>query len=155
MSPETRERLFRYLREGRVSVLSTCAPNGEPHSSVMHYSCAAGLPVLFFSTDDRTAKASDCRENPRASVAIGWSEVDWVTVQMRGALRALTLPEEKEAAKAAHYAVHPNARQFDSDPHTLFLRFEPDWVRFSDLGATPALIEEMSPRRNVAAPGSQ
>ena len=144
MSPETRERLFRFLREGRVSVLSTCTSRGEPHSSVMHYSCAAALPGLFFSTDDRSAKARDCRENPRASVALGWSEVDWVTVQMRGGLRALTLPAELEAAKAAHYAVHPNARQFDSDPHTIFLAFEPDWVRFSDLAAAPAVVEEMT-----------
>ena len=147
MSPETRDRLFKFLREGRVSVLSSCTAKGEPHSSVMHYSCAAELPGLYFSTDDRTAKASDCRENSRASVAIGWSETDWVTVQMRGALRVLSLPEETEAAKAAHYAVHPNARHFERDPHTLFLRFEPDWVRFSDLAATPALVEEMTPPR--------
>ena len=144
MFPETRERLFRFLREGRVSVLSTCNSKGEPHSSVMHCSCAAELPGLFFSTDDRSAKAQDCRENPRASVALGWSEVDWVTVQMRGGLRALTSPAEIEAAKAAHYAVHPGARQFDSDPHTLFLAFEPDWLRFSDLAATPAIVEEMT-----------
>ncbi len=144
MSPETRERLFRFLREGRVSVLSTSTSKAEPHSSVMHYSCAAELPGLYFSGDDRSAKARDCRENSRASVALGWSEVDWVTVQMRGALRALTLLEEIEAAKAAHYAVHPNARQFENDPHTLFLLFEPDWVRFSDLGAAPPIIEEMT-----------
>ena len=144
MSPETRERLFEFLRHGRVSVLSTCTSRAEPHSSVMHYSCAAELPALFFSTDDRSAKASDCRENSRASVALGWSEVDWVTVQMRGALRALTSPDELEAAKAAHYAVHPNARQFDTDPHTLFLVFKPDWVRFSDLAAAPPLVEEMT-----------
>jgi general stress protein 26 len=144
MSPETRARLFRFLREGRVSVLSTCTSRGEPHASVMHYSCAAESPGLFFGTDERSAKASDCRENSRASVALGWSEVDWVTVQMRGALRALTSPEEIEAAKAAHYAVHPNARAFDKDPHTLFLRFEPDWVRFSDLAANPPVIEEMT-----------
>ena len=87
MSPETRARLIRFLREGRVSVLSTCTAKGEPHSSVMHYSCAAEPHVLFFSTDDRSAKAQDCRENSRASVALGWSEADWVTVQMRGALR--------------------------------------------------------------------
>ena len=145
MSPETRMRLLSSLRDGRVSVLSTCTSRGEPHSSVMHYSCAAELPGLFFSTDDRSAKAQDCRENPRASVALGWSEVDWVTVQMRGGLRALSSPAEIEAAKAAHYAVHPGARQFDSDPHTLFLAFEPDWVRFSDLAAAPAIIEEMTP----------
>ena len=35
-----------------------------------------------------------------------------------------------------------NARQFDSDPHTLFLAFAPDWVRFSDLAASP-IVEEM------------
>jgi general stress protein 26 len=144
MSPETREKLFKFLRDGRVSVLSTCTAKGEPHSSVMHYSCAAELPDLFFSTDDRSAKARDCRENPRTAVALGWSETDWVTVQMRGALRALTLPQEIEAAKAAHYAVHPNARAFDSDPHTLFLRFEADWVRFSNLAAAPPLVEEMT-----------
>ena len=144
MSPETRDRLFRFLREGRVSVLSTCTSNGEPHSSVMHYSCASDLPALYFSTDDRSAKAGDCRENTRASVALGWSEVDWVTVQMRGALRALTRSDAVESAKAAHYAVHPNARQFENDPHTLFLLFEPDWVRFSDLAASPPLVEEMT-----------
>jgi general stress protein 26 len=143
MSPETRERLFRFLREGRVSVLSTSTLSGEPHSSVMHYSCAAEPPGLFFSTTDQSAKAIDCRDNPRASVALGWSETEWVTVQMRGGLRALTSPEELEAAKAAHYAVHPNSRQFDSDPHTTFLAFEPDWVRFSDLAAAPAIVEEM------------
>jgi len=27
----------------------------------VHYSCAAELPGLFFSTDDRSAKARDCR----------------------------------------------------------------------------------------------
>ncbi len=86
---------------------------------------------------------------------MGWSEVDWVTVQMRGALRALTLPEETEAAKVAHYAVHPNARHFENDPHTLFLLFEPDWVRFSDLGATPAIIEEITlPRVKRGGRGS-
>ena len=146
MSPETRERLFRFLREGRVSVLSTCTLKGEPHSSVMHYSCAAEPPGLYFSTDDRSSKARDCRENPRASVAVGWSETEWVTVQMRGGLRALTSPAELQAAKAAHYAVHPSARQFDRDPHTIFLAFEPDWVRFSDLGAAPAIVEEMTVR---------
>jgi general stress protein 26 len=147
MSPEIRARLFGFLRQGRVSVLSTCASKGELHSSVMHYSCAAELPALYFSTDDRSAKAKDCHENPRGSVALGWSEADWVTVQMRGGLRALTSPAEVEAAKTAHYAVHPNARQFDADPHTLFLAFEPDWVRFSDLAAAPPLVEEMAPTR--------
>jgi general stress protein 26 len=144
MSPETRERFFRWLREGRLCVLSTGTPRGEPHSSVMHYSCAAEPPNLVFSADDRSAKAKDCRENPRASVAMGWSEADWVTAQMRGALRALISPDEIEAAKAAHYAVHPNARHFENDPHTLFLGFEPDWARFSDLAATPAIVEEMT-----------
>ena len=57
---------------------------------------------------------------------------------------SMTLPEEIEAAKEAHYAVHPNARAFDKDPHTLFLRFEPDWVRFSDLAANPPLVEEIT-----------
>jgi len=152
MSPEIRERLFRFLREGRVSVLSTSTSKAEPHSSVMHYSCATDLPALFFSTDDRSAKARDCRENSRASVALGWSEVDWVTVQMRGALRALTSAGEIEAAKAAHYAVHPNARQFDSDPHTLFLLFKPDWVRFSDLAAAPPIVEEMTLPSDTSGP---
>src|ERR1700741_4967656 len=99
MSPETRERLFRFLLEGRVSVLSTCTSKGEPHSSGMHYSCAAEPQGLYFSTADRRAKARDCRENPRASVALGWSETEWMTVQMRGGLRALTLPAELQAAK--------------------------------------------------------
>jgi hypothetical protein len=113
----------------------------------MHYSCAAELPHLYFSTDDRSGKAKDCQENSRAAVTLGWSEADWVTVQMSGPLRALTSPAEIAAAKTAHYAVHPNARHFENDPHTLFMLFEPDWVRFSDLAAAPPVVEELkSPR---------
>ena len=119
MSPETRERLFRYLREGRVSVLSTCAPT----ESRIRASCItrARPDCLFFSSAPTTEppRRAIVARNPRASVAIGWSEVDWVTVQMRGVLRALTLPEEKEAAKAAHYAVHPTPSVRQRSPHPL------------------------------------
>jgi general stress protein 26 len=144
MSPEIRGRLYEFLRAGRLSVITTCAFKGEPHSSVMHYSCATEVVNLCFSTDDRSVKARNCRENSQASVAIGWSEVDWITVQMRGAVRALILPEEVAVAKKAHYAVHPNSRRFENDPHTLFLLFKPNWIRFSDLGVEPAIVEEMT-----------
>ena len=87
MSPETREKLFKFLRDNRVSVLSTCTAEAEPHSSVMHYLLRRRTAGSLLSTDDRSAKATDCRANPRAAVALGWSETDWVTVQMRGALR--------------------------------------------------------------------
>ena len=121
MSPETREKLFKFLRDNRVSVLSTCTAEAEPHSSVMHYSCAAELPRLFFSTDDRSAKATDCRANPRAAVALGWSETDWVTVQMRGALRALTVARGARGGEGGALCRPPKcARLRQRSAHALF-----------------------------------
>ena len=59
---------FSFLREGRVSVLSTCTSKGEPHSSVMHYSCAAdtACSLLQHRRPERQGKGLP-RESTRVS----------------------------------------------------------------------------------------
>lgn len=133
-----------FVRQERLCVITTSTAEGQPHSSVMHYSCGAERFCLYFSTDDRSMKAVNCLVNNRAAVALGWSEVDWVTVQMHGTLSALTAPDQLAAAKAAHYARHPNSQQFEHDPHTVFLEFRPTWIRLSDLAVDPAVVDELT-----------
>lgn len=142
MSPETKALLDAFIAEQRLSVVATRGPAGSIHTSVMHYSTDGTRRVFYFSTDDRSVKAVSSLRDQSAAVAIGWSEETWVTVQMRGQASLLRSPEEIQAAKAVHYRVHPNSRRFENDPHTVFLAFRPKWIRYSDLGVEPALIEE-------------
>jgi general stress protein 26 len=142
MSPDTKALLDAFIAEQRLSVIATRGPAGSIHPSVMHYSTDPTRRTFFFSTDDRSVKVASCLRDQGAAVAIGWSEETWVTVQMRGEVTLLSSPEEIQAAKAVHYQVHPNSRRFENDPHTVFLAFRPKWIRYSDLGVEPALIEE-------------
>lgn len=138
----TQERLRRFISENRVSVLATRSRGGAVHASVMHYSCTRDGKSLLFSTDDRSVKVENSTQSPEAAVAIGWSEETWVTVQMRGSVELVSGDAALREAKDSHYAVHPNSRRFEHDPHTVFLVFHPEWIRFSDLGAEPAIVEE-------------
>lgn len=144
MHADVAAKMKQFVLGNRLSVVGTIDQAGCSHSSVMHYSTTPDLRVLYFSTDDRSDKAKNSRTNEHASVVIGWSEQDWITVQMRGQLSVLVSGEELRAAKAAHYAVHPNSQKFENDPHTVFLAFRPRWIRYSDLGLEPPVIEERS-----------
>ncbi len=144
MSPEVAAKMREFVLSNRLSVVGTVDHAGHSHSSVMHYSISPNIHTLYFSTDGRSEKANNLRVNEHASVVIGWSEQYWITVQMRGRLSVIASSEELRAAKAAHYAVHPNSQKFEDDPHTVFLAFRPRWIRYSDLGVEPPIIQERS-----------
>jgi general stress protein 26 len=142
MKAETKKALVNFIKNNRICVFATMIGNVSPHAAVIHYSMTANPVKLYFSTDDRSTKVQNLMSDPNSAVALGWSEVDWITVQMRGASRVLTDVAEIAQIKQAHYAVHPNSQRFENDPHNVFIVFEPSWIRYSDLGVVPEIIEE-------------
>ncbi|MBK9745822.1 MAG: pyridoxamine 5'-phosphate oxidase family protein [Chloroflexi bacterium] len=137
-------RMLDFISTNRLCVISTICYDGTPHSSVMHYSVTHNPLTLYFSTDDRSTKIDNIKSSPSTSVVIGWSEIDWITVQLRGKSRVITVSSEVATAKRVHYAIHPNSQKFENDPHTVFIEFTPQYGRFSDLGVLPEIIAEFT-----------
>ena len=131
-----------FLQKNRVGVLTTLLSDGSPHSSALHYSYRIDPLEFYFSVDKTSRKCQELlnKKEGKAAVVIGFSEVDWLTLQMEGLIQILTNRDEISGAKGIHYTKHPNSKKFENDPNTIFLRFKPTWLRYSNLFVVPPEI---------------
>ena len=78
-----------FLNNERVAVLATMLADGTPHTSAMHFIYHDG--ALYFSTQPTSRKAKDLSGITKASVTVGFSEKDWITIQLDGTLEKQNL----------------------------------------------------------------
>ncbi len=117
-----------------------------PLSSSMHYSYnfENNELKLFFSTESTTKKASflNNSESTNSSVVLGFSEVEWKTLQLTGELKQVS-SENLQKVKDIHYAKHPESKVYENEPNTVFLEFIPSWYKYSNLSIKPEVVYEM------------
>ncbi len=129
------------LTKERICVLSVVLSDGSPHGAVVHYSETTDPLKLFIQTSP-TVKTKAIEEqggSTKASVVIGLSEEEFVTLQMRGDVRIVSDTTELEHIYTIHYAKHPRAEKHKG-PNTIFLEFTPTWWRYTDLNTNPRKI---------------
>lgn len=131
-----------FLSEERICALTTILPDGSPHAAALHFSHTNTPLTLFFSTENTSKKCKGLLkgEMGKASAVIGFSEQQWITLQLDGTVRAMTNKEELETSQGIHYAKHPNSAQYKDAPETLFLAFTPTWWRYTDYNTNPITI---------------
>src|SRR3989344_1314087 len=127
------------LTKERVCSL-TILVDSNPHASAMHFSHKDDPLILYFSTESTSRKCKSVLEegNAKASVVVGFSEEDWLTMQMNGEV-SLVDNETLKEVKKIHYLKHPKSQKYENDPETIFLQFKPSWWRYSDLKTDPPL----------------
>ena len=132
-----------FLKKEHVGVISVLLADGSPHSATVHYSHQESPLKFFIQTSNGTVKVQNLLDGKigRAAMVIGFSEQDWLTIQMRGAIRAVTDSNELETIYKIHYAKHPDAEKYKG-PKTVFLEFTPTWWRFTDFNTDPETIVE-------------
>jgi hypothetical protein len=130
--------LKEFLEKELVSVLSVAINADVVHGAAMHYSYSSEPMRLFFSADKTQRKFSGLtsQKSRQASVVIGVSEQTWVTCQMSGIISEVKASDLK-GVKERHFGRIPSARQFENDPGTVFLVFEPQWYRLTDFNVDP------------------
>lgn len=130
------------LSKHRVCSLTTLLIDGSPHAAALHFSHAEDPLELYFSTENNSKKCENLLEGKTVlgSVVLGFSEDEWLTLQMDGVVRAVTEPEELSQIQTIHYKKHPNSEQYKDDPATLFLKFSPRWWRYTDYNTKPPTI---------------
>jgi general stress protein 26 len=130
-----------FLTKERVCVLSGILPDGSSHSSTLHFSHSENPTRIYFQTWDESDKVKALREgdNKSASVVVGFSETDKLTLQMRGSLRIISDSDELEKVFKIHYAKHPFAEKFKSES-TVMIEFTPTWWKYSDFKTDPETV---------------
>ena len=132
-------KILTFLTDHRVCSLTTLLKDGAPHAAALHYSHQSEPLELYFSTENTSVKCEALVEGKpgKASVVIGFSEEEWVTLQMDGEVVAILEPAELEAAQKIHYPKHPESEKYKDDPATIFLIFVPKWWRYTDYNTDP------------------
>src|SRR5690554_4884116 len=108
-----REALF-FLSTNRVCSLTTLLKDGSPHAAALHYSNTEDPWILYFSTENTSRKCEALLDGgvSKASVVVGFSEEEWITLQMDGEVRIITDPEALATAQSIHYLKHPNSAKY-------------------------------------------
>ena len=136
------QKIFDFLKNHRVSVVSTLRSDGSPHAAALHYSHKESPLTLYFSTENTSRKCQALLDGKpgKASVIVGFSEEEWITLQMDGEVRAILDKNELKKVHAIHYPKHPNSEKYKDDPATIFLAFTPSWWRYTDYNTKPITI---------------
>lgn len=136
------QRVVDLLEKHRVCALTVLLPDGTPHAAAMHFSHKDNPLVLYFQTENTSRKygAFAGGKKVAGSVVVGFSEEEWVTLQMDGELETVSDKAMLEEIYKTHYGKHPMAEKYKNDPGTVFMVFRPAWWRWSDYKTTPATI---------------
>lgn len=131
-----------FLEKNRIAVFTALRKDGSPHSAALHYSYINEPFEFYFSTDKGSRKCEALLDGKsvKASVIIGFSEEEWLTLQMDGDVIAIIDQDELARVQTIHYAKHPNSAKYKDDPGTIFLKFIPTWYRYTDFNTNPMTI---------------
>ncbi len=136
-------KIVSFLTKERVCSLSVILDDGSPHASAVHYSETIDPLKLFIQTSNSTTKAQPFLNGKagKASIVIGFSEQEWLTLQMRGIMQIVSDPARLEEIYKIHYQKHPEAEKYKGSK-TVFLEFIPTWSRYTDFNTEPETIIE-------------
>lgn len=139
MNPQVRN----FITKERVGVVSVVLADGTPHAAAVHYSHQENPLAFFIQTVNDTVKVQNLSHGKigNAAMVIGFSEQDWLTLQMRGDIQIISDKNQLEEIYKIHYQEHPDAEKYKNQK-TVFLKFTPTWWRYTDFNTDPETIIE-------------
>lgn len=134
-------RIQGFLANHQVGSLSTLLANGRPHAAAIHFSYSSNPLEFYFLTKDTSRKVEGLKNAALvpASVAIGFSDEELVTLQLDGDI-AVAPANDIDTIRLIHFAKNPEAKKYLDDPAFIFLKFTPRWWRFTDYNTRPTTI---------------
>lgn len=137
-------RALAFLTKHRISCLGVQLLDGSIHSATIHYTYLSDTSQIIFNTSRSTVKCSPLLEGEiaLASVVVGFSEEEFIEVQMRGTIYLITDPTQLASAQQAHCAKYPDYQKHATDPARVYLCFQPNWYRYSEFRTSPKLFVE-------------
>lgn len=123
----------------KLGVLSTVNAQGTPESALVGIAVTSDLEIIF-DTVKTSRKYTNLVANSAAAFVVGCTGD--ATLQYEGTAMELA-GAEMERCKTVYFAQYPDGPARQSWPGICYFVLKPKWIRFSDYGETPALIEEV------------
>ncbi len=132
--------VLNFIKGNNLAVVSTVNYSGKPQSAVVEFGELDDFTIII-DTLKTSRKYSNLTTNKQVSIVIGWDND--VTVQIDAIAKELS-GDELNSAKAAYFAKNERAKKWENMPDIAYFAFKPYWLRYSDVGHKPWLIEEFS-----------
>ncbi|MBV8794164.1 MAG: pyridoxamine 5'-phosphate oxidase family protein [Hyphomicrobiales bacterium] len=134
----TLEEIFDIAKRKRFLVVSTVNETGAPEAALMGFAVTQSNEIVF-DTLASSRKAVNLTRNPAAALVIGWD--DNISLQIEGPARR-PVGDDLASAKAAYFHQWPDGRAREAWPDIAYVVVKPKWIRYSDYGAGPPIVEE-------------
>ena len=125
-----KQTILNFIKNKKLTVISTINKNNKPESSVVAFSETNNLEIIF-GTLNITRKYANLQNNKSVSLVIGWDEEN-ITVQYEGyAIEAKH--EEHDICRDIHLKKNPSSKKYAYDDKQRYFKITPKWVRYSNL----------------------
>ncbi|HKO03147.1 MAG TPA: pyridoxamine 5'-phosphate oxidase family protein [Candidatus Acidoferrales bacterium] len=136
----TRSELHSFLSKHTLGVLSTIAGTNTPQSALVGIAVTPDFEIVF-DTVKTSRKYPNLVARPRCSFVIGWTGEQ--TVQYEGRAQELH-GAELQRCQEVYFRAFPDGPLRLTWPGIVYFVVKPGWIRYSDFGANPPLIQEFS-----------
>lgn len=122
-----------FLNKHRIGALATLLKDGSPHVAAMHYANSDG-GELYFMTEKSGRKSEALLDGSvgKASFATGFTDEEWITLQLEGEIRAVLNKKELLEIHKIYFVKNPFPEKHKDAPGILFLKFVPNWYRYTE-----------------------
>ena len=136
----TKPDLFDFIQSQKLGVLGSISPEGAPQSSLVGIAVTPDLEIIF-DTVKSSRKYRNLIHNPACSFSIGWTGE--ATLQYEGQSIEPT-GDELARYQSVYFKKWPDGPDRLSWPGITYFVVRPKWIRFSDYGQRPPLIQEFT-----------
>lgn len=130
--------LYTFLMESKLGVLGTINGANRPEAALVGIAVTPQLEIIF-DTLNTTRKYRNLSARRECSFVVGC--VDERTVQYEGEAEELRSPD-LERYRETYFTAWPDGPARMSWPGITYFAVRPLWIRYSDFGQTPPLIQE-------------
>ena len=134
-----KNQILEFIKQSTLAVFSTADSSGKTQAGVMAVAVADDWNI-YLSTENNTRKVANLQTNPQSTLVFGGLQSP--SVQADG-LSVIASGEEIEKCKNCILSIHPDTKDYLT-PTTVYIKFTPKWVKYSDYNQNPPLISEMS-----------
>lgn len=136
----TKEAILEFLKQHSLAVIATVNEQGAPQAAVVEFAELSDLTIII-DTLTYSRKYKNLQSNSEAAIVIGWDADK--TLQIDAIASELSGPD-LERAKQVYFVKNERARKWESHPGIAYFAFKPTWLRYSNVGVEPWIVEEMS-----------
>ncbi len=134
----TKSDLHAFITRSKLGVLGSIGPDGRPQSALVGIAVTPELEIVF-DTMKSSRKYANLIARPACSFSVGWESE--ATVQYEGNAEELT-GAELERCREVYFKAYPDGPARMSWPGIVYFVVRSRWIRYSDFGQSPPLIQE-------------